>query len=481
VQVHALPTESGTPSVVSEIARAVFPSSSWSGFMYWAVQVLTLFVLVLAANTSFQGFPRLAALLARDGFFAKQFTNLGDRLVYSNGIVVLAAVASLLIWIYHADVNSLIHLYVIGVFTAFTLSQAGMVRYWLRTHDRGWRRSALVNTVGASATGMVTAIVISTKFAEGAWIVIVAIPVLVLLSYGVRRHYRRIARRLRAGAAAVRAAGMPHNKVLLLAEDVDVAAEGALWYARLVANGNLRALHVPGRRTDSGVPARWFDLANGSPRLEVLRGDEGGVDAVLQEIWKLPRGEGDFVTVVVPEQFRRRSLLAALRRSTFRLKLRLLWEPGVVVTDVPAVSDRHAPEGLTPHQLVVRVLVSGVNAASMRAVNYARSLGVGDARAVFFAFDPDEARAFKREWAEAGVAMTLEVTDAPYRDVGDPLLAYLREITADPDVAVNVVLPEVVLPGWRRALHNQRALYVKRMLLFEPHVILSSVPYQLFR
>jgi amino acid transporter len=138
VHMHALPTQTGTPSVLSEIARGVFPSGSVLSFMYWAVQVTTLAVLVLAANTSFQGFPRLAALLARDRFFARQFTNLGDRLVFSNGILVLAALSCSLLWIYGASVESLIHLYVIGVFTAFTLSQAGMVRYWLaRTNAAG--------------------------------------------------------------------------------------------------------------------------------------------------------------------------------------------------------------------------------------------------------------------------------------------------------------------------------------------------------
>src|SRR5437763_11953865 len=139
VQAHARPSATGTPSVLSELARATFPSSSALGFMYWTVQVLTLAVLVLAANTSYQGFPRLAALLARDRFFARQFTNLGDRLVFSNGIIVLTGIACVLLWIYDASVDSLIHLYVVGVFTAFTLSQAGMVRYWLRTRDTGWR------------------------------------------------------------------------------------------------------------------------------------------------------------------------------------------------------------------------------------------------------------------------------------------------------------------------------------------------------
>src|SRR3954452_971771 len=165
VQMQAMPNESGTPSVLSEVARAVFPSSSTLGFMFWAVQILTLAVLVLAANTSYQGFPRLAALLARDGYFARQFTNLGDRLVFSNGILVLTGVACGLLWVYDASVDSLIHLYVIGVFTAFTISQAGMVRYWWRTRERAWVHRIMINAVGASATGLVTVIVIWTKFA----------------------------------------------------------------------------------------------------------------------------------------------------------------------------------------------------------------------------------------------------------------------------------------------------------------------------
>ncbi|MGZ4392701.1 MAG: APC family permease, partial [Gaiellaceae bacterium] len=177
VHMHARPSSS--VSVISEIARATFPSSSWSSFMYFAVQALTFAILVLAANTSYQGFPRLGAILARDRFFPRQFINLGDRLVYSNGIIVLAGIASFLIWVFHADVLRLIHLYVVGVFTAFTLSQAGMVRYWLRRKDPGWRKSAIVNGAGGVATGIVALLVIQAKFTSGAWAVIVAIPLIV--------------------------------------------------------------------------------------------------------------------------------------------------------------------------------------------------------------------------------------------------------------------------------------------------------------
>jgi hypothetical protein len=217
------------------------------------------------------------------------------------------------------------------------------------------------------------------------------------------------------------------------------------------------------------------------PRLELLATNEGRVQPLLEEVWSLPRGESDFVTVVVPEQFRRASLLSATGATSFRLKLRLLSEPGVVVTDVPAVSDRRGPEGRTPTKLAVRVLVANVHAGSLRALAYAQSLGVEDTRAVSFAFDGDEAAKVRAGWTSAGVQMPLDLHEAAYRDIGAPLLAYLRELTADPDTVVNVVMPEVVVRGWARVLHNQRALYIKRVLLFERHVVLSSVPYQLFR
>src|SRR5581483_5927763 len=347
------PTMTGTPSVLSELARGVFPSSSTFGFMYWVVQTLTLGVLILAANTSYQGFPRLAALLARDRFFARQFTNLGDRLVFSNGIIVLTAIAMALLWAYNASVNSLIHLYVIGVFTAFTLSQFGMVRYWLRTRDRGWSHRIVVNAVGATATGVVTLVVVWTKFAEGAWLVTVAIPVLVVSFLGVNRHYRRFARRLRAGVGAVTAARPLTNEVLLAVGSIDAATERALWYAhRISVPGRTRALLVPGSHTDSGIRARWWSIAGDSPRLEVLSNDEGRVHTLLEEVWRLPRGESDFVTLLVPEQFSRASLLTAAGRSSFRLKLRLLSEPGVVVTGVPAVTSRREPEPAAPKRLV---------------------------------------------------------------------------------------------------------------------------------
>jgi len=466
VRVHAAP--SATASVVSQIGRAVFEPGSPLGFVFYVVQATTLLILVLAANTSFQGFPRLAALLAHDRFFARQFTNLGDRLVLSNGMLVLAGLAGALLWLYGANTNSLIHLYVVGVFTAFTISQAGMVRYWRRRREPRWKAKATVNALGAAATGLVTVIVVWTKFAEGAWLVIVAIPVLVLAMLGVRRHYVRVARRLRAGAAAVAAAPQARNTTLLLVESLDEAAEQALWFARAVSPDGFRAIHVPRRESDPAIRPRWFRLSGGGPPLEELDPHGGDVDAVLEQVWRLPRGESEFVTVVIPELLRGASLAAQARRPfELALKLRLLREQGVVIADVPSLAGVPA---VAPSRLAARLLVSDVHASSLRAVNYVRTLGIPDTRALTFALDHDHADEVRREWALRGGRLPLDVDEAPYRDLGRPLLRTLRALTAEDGTVVLVVMPELVTTGWRRALHNQRALYVKRLLLAEDYI-----------
>jgi amino acid transporter len=482
LEMGARPSES--VSLVSEIARATFPASSPTSVMYYVVQAVTFGILILAANTSYQGFPRLAAVLARDGYFPRQFVNLGDRLVYSNGIVVLAGLAGVLIWVFNADVIALIHLYVVGVFTAFTLSQAGMVRRWLRLKEPGWRRSAVMNGAGATATGIVTLLVLQAKFVDGAWMVVIAIPALIALFLVINRHYRTVSRRLRAGTAAVRRAPEPTNTTILYVEHLDEATAEATWYARRIAGSEYHPVYVPDDRQmpdDRRKPdprADWLEFSGGGTPIETLERRDGVADAVLEYVWALPRGDSAFTTVVVPEVFERPSLSTAIarRRSTFALKLRLLSEPGVVVTDVPIVLDpAHArPQ---PERAIARVLVSGVQAASLRSIKYTQTLGFDDTRAVFFAFDADEAKRIRSDWEREEIDLPLDIAEAPYRDLGDPLQRYLRELTTDPDAVVSVVMPELIFSGWPRLLHNQRALYIKRLLLFEPQVLLSSVPY----
>jgi len=255
--------------------------------------------------------------------------------------------------------------------------------------------------------------------------------------------------------------------VLVFAEALDVAAEGAVWYARRIGAGTFEAVHVPGKTTDSGIYARWFDFTGGEPRLDVKPPGSDPIHVVLDEVARLRDGRDDVVvTVVIPEQFRKRSLLAAAQRAQFRLKLRLLTEPGVVVADVPAVTSERRPEGKVPSRLLLRVLVGEPDPVSRRAVEYARGLGGGDElRALHFG---------ERDWDESEVAIPVE--DAPLTGrLGDSILTEVRKHTADPDTAVNIVLPERLDTGLRR-LRGPRAIAIKRCLLFEPHVVLSSVP-----
>jgi hypothetical protein len=326
----------------------------------------------------------------------------------------------------------------------------------------------------------VTVIVIATKFLAGAWMVIVAIPVMILAFYFVRRHYRSVGRRLRAKAHAVLARREIENTVVLYVERLDAATREALWYTREISKDSFRAVHVPFPGSDPGIGPRFFRWTDGKPRLEMLTEEEEPLDAMLEYIWRFPHGDSSFVTVVIPELFRKPSLLAAtMRRTTFRLKLGLLREPGVAVADVPRLADEPGTDFIEPSRATCVVPVADVHAASLRAVVYARSLGFKDTKALSFAFDEAEARRIEQDWQRFPTGLPLEVVEAPYRDVGKPLLTYLRQITADPDAVAVVVMPELVVRGVDRLLHNQRALYLKRLLLFEPRVILTSVPFQL--
>ena len=184
-----LTPQDGT-TVLGEIGHAVYGG----GFFFYALQIATMFILVLAANTSFTGFPRLASVLARDGLMPRQFMNRGDKLVFSNGILGLMLASIVILVIFRAKTHSLIPLYAVGVFTSFTLSQLGMVVRWRRLQTPGWQRRATMNGIGALMTGVVTIVVLVTKFVHGAYIVIIAVVVLIAAFYTVERHYKRVAR-----------------------------------------------------------------------------------------------------------------------------------------------------------------------------------------------------------------------------------------------------------------------------------------------
>jgi amino acid transporter len=465
-------------SVLSQIGESVFGR----GFMFFLLQTFTALILIVAANTAYQDFPRLSAILARDRFVPAQFKNRGDRLVFSNGVMFLSLLAALLVWAFDARLTKLIPLYLVGVFTAFTLSQSGMVRRWIARKEPGWRRNAIVNAIGATTTGVVLAVAIVTRFGEGAWMVVAAIPVIVALFLGVNRHYVAVARALRGGTVRFGEAGTNH--VVLVVPAFDAAAAEALGYIRSLRPERFEALYV-GQLPREEAEARWSEMAPGGPGLTVLQGGDP-VRAVLGHVRRVPRDLRSFVTVVVPELFHQRSLLhAVLRPVTFRLKVRLLTVPGVVITDVPVLIDDGGLDGvdgrsLIPERVVSLVFVAAPHDASVRAINYARSLNAHEVRAVFLAVEPEEAPDILKRWADRGITVQLDVVEAPFRDMGPPLLEEVRRVTSEGNTVAAVVLPEfLVTRWWHRILHNNRALFIKRELLFEPRVILSSVPYQL--
>ena len=470
----------GVKSVLAQIGDTVFDG----GTMFYVLQVFTALILILAANTAYQDFPRLSAILARDGFVPRQFQNRGDRLVFSNGILVLSGLAMLLVWLFEADLTRLIQLYVVGVFTAFTLSQTGMVLRWIRLKEPGWQRSAVINAIGAFATGIVLVVVAVTKFSGGAWIVIAAMPVIVLFFLTINRHYERVRRELGRGLVRYGETGV--NRVVFVLTEVNPAAAEALGYVRAMRPESFDVAYV-GSQPFEDVATRWREIAPNGP--ELIAAAEGKpIDNVIRLIREIPRGPNDFITVVIPELFRKPSLLqAALMPVTFRLKVRLLSEPQVIVTDVPVLSDAGRPVGvdgrpLIPERIEALVFVASAHDATVRAINYAESLNAHRTRAVFLATEPEETPRFLEEWAERGIGVQLDIVEAPFRDLGPPLLEEIRRVTADPGTVAAVVLPEfLVTKWWHRILHNNRALFVKRQLLFEPRVILSSVPYQLGR
>jgi amino acid transporter len=337
-----LAADAGTKTVIAQVASAVFGGDSSVGF-YW-ITGFTALVLVLAANTAFTGFPVLGSILAQDRYAPRQLHTRGDRLVFSNGIVVLAVAAGLLLWAFDASTTRLIQLYIIGVFLSFTLSQAGMVRHWTRLlargadPDRRWSmvRKRALSGVGAALTGVVLVVVLATKFLAGAWIVVVAMPLLYLLMTGIRRHYQQVGRELAWRDEAALLPARTHAVVLV--SQLHLPTARALAYARATRPDTLTALTVEIDDADTralgeewerrGVPVPLTVLE--SPYREITR-------PVLQYVKNLRQtGPRDVVTVFIPEYVVGRWWEQVLHnQSALRLKARLLFQPGVMVTSVP--------------------------------------------------------------------------------------------------------------------------------------------------
>src|SRR5205814_4693297 len=324
-----LPSERET--VVSQLARAVFGGR---GIAYYAVQAATMLILVLAANTAYADFPRLASILARDRFVPRQFMNQGDRLAFSNGIVGLSVFAGILLIIFGGDTHALIPLYMIGVFVSFTLSQAGMVVHWRKEGGPGWRTSAAVNGVGALVTGIVLVVVAMTKAHEGAWIIMLLIPLNVLLFNVTRRHYDAVAAQLSMrGWSAQR---RRKNTVLVPISGVIRPVAEALEYAKTLSD-DVRAVYVAiDPAATEQLRGMWERYENAVPLVLLGSPYRSLMEPLLEYIEQIAKDRPeDYVTIVLPEFVPARWWHHLFHNQrALLIKGALLFKPNTVVTSV---------------------------------------------------------------------------------------------------------------------------------------------------
>ncbi len=327
---RVMPTSS--ESGVSQLGRAIFGSGTP---LYYAVQAATTLILVLAANTAFADFPRLASIVSRDRYLPRQFMNQGDRLAFSNGILVLSAFAAVLIVAFGGDTQALLPLYMIGVFVSFTLSQAGMVIHWRRTREAGWRSSAAINLFGAIVTGVVLLIVAATKTLEGAWIVLLLIPLIVALFKATRRHYDHVAAQLTLQGYSPQP--RIHNTVVVPIGGIQRAVVEALRYAETLS-GDVRAVYVDTDRAATEQIKREWTKWGGGVQLVVLESPFRSVmEPLLEYIERVEQERpDDYVTVILPEFVPARWWQHLLHNQrALLIKGALLFRPNTVVTSVP--------------------------------------------------------------------------------------------------------------------------------------------------
>jgi amino acid transporter len=327
-------------TVISQLSRQLFGT----GAMYFLISFATMAILVIAANTSFAGFPLLSSFMASHDFLPHQLKDRGYRLVHSNGILLLTGAAAVLIIVFRGRTSALIPLYAVGVFTAFTLSQAGMVRHWLNNkNDPGWRWAVVINAIGCVSTGVVLSVIAVAKFTEGAWLVVVLVPIMVAYFMWVKRHYAMVRAELALPENELidlnwQAYNRLHNHVILLVKDIDRRLVRALQYTKSLRADTVEAVFVDVSGEQATSFRQEWDRAGLGIKLTIVESPFREVIApVLDYVRSFPRPTKDHVvTVIVPEYAPMNAADAMLHDQTsFWIKQQLFGEDGVIVADVP--------------------------------------------------------------------------------------------------------------------------------------------------
>jgi amino acid transporter len=488
---HIEANAAGNPTVIAQIAAQVFNGPL--SFMNPVFILATLFILTLAANTSYSDFPRLASLLARDNFLPHQFAFRGDRLAFSIGIVFLAVLASLLLVVFNGNTTNLINLYAVGVFMSFTLSQSGMVLHWwrLRRERKGWQRRLALNGLGAITTLLVALVIATTKFLEGAWIVVVLIPLLVAMFLAISRHYRHVERG-RTTDIPAHANEIRHRLIVPVAQ-LNHLSQQSLAYARSISP-HVTAVHVASDKNKANVLQTawndWQENLSMQMQLDVIELSKHSlvgslldyIDSVHQQY------PDDILTVILPETAERSRLRRLFSNPLIlRLKTALYFRPEIVVTNISVhqqINDMPVRPRDIRHRFIVPI--AGLDRAAVQSLAYARSISP-HVIAAHVAIDMRDAEAVRADWERLqkrgliGSKMQLVVIESPYRSLARPLLAYIDTVhELHPEDTLTVLLPEfVVAHWWEHILHNQTAFRLKTALLARPSIVVTDIPQHL--
>jgi len=485
-RLQVIPVADESKSVLATIAQAVYGTGAVGRLLFLVLQIGTTLILILAANTSFADFPRLASFHAGDAFMPRQLTKRGHRLVFSNGIVALAAAASLVIVVFRASVTAMIPLYALGVFTSFTLSQTGMAKRHLRLREKGWKFGLFVNGLGAIATFVVAIVIAIVKFAGGAWIVMLFVPILVALLVRVNKTYEGEDEQLVIGPEdrANGTASRTDHTALVLVDELDADTLHAAQYALTIRPTHAQALHIGGR--DPELEAAWKDAGLRIP-LVSIPGDERPGLAIARYLRQLGVTR-DQVTVILPAPADER-FLARLRRmhawSGLAESLRDLPNVGVVIVRAHGATvdaAQHHRMQLSPRRRhVALILVEDLDRAVLKASRYARGIEALEVRAVHAASDPDRAKLLIDQWIAFGylAGIPLDVEECNDRNIERSLRRYVSRFE-DGTTEVTLILPRRHFPKRRHLLlHDRTSRRIAGAFAGEPHVDVVVVPYHL--
>jgi amino acid transporter len=489
-RLHVIPVADESKSLLAQIGQAVYGSGPLGHAFFLILQVSTTLILVLAANTSFADFPRLASFHAHDAFMPRQLTKRGHKLVFSSGIIGLAAAASLVIVLFRASVSSMIPLYALGVFTSFTLSQTGMARRHLRLREKGWKVGLFLNGLGAVSTLVVAVIIGVVKFARGAWIVVLFVPVLVFVLVRVNKTYEAEEDDLLEGLGKIDRPLPKRHVAVVLVDGLDEKTFHAVQYALTIHPNELVPLHLGTDDRRAAELSKGWKEATLPASLEVIRCGQTPRGECLDRFVRDAADQDVQVTVIVPgpahlsfwQRLRRgRSWSGLVRplRDLENVSVVVVREHGGLGHGLLGSRVRISPR--SRHTAII--LVDRLDRSILKAIRYARTIEALDIRALHAGVDPEHARDLAEQWGEVGqvLGIPLDVEECFDRDIARTVTRYVGELQSE-NSEITVVVPRREYPRLlQRFLHDRTSRSIARALATQPHVDVVAVPYRVRR